>query len=124
MATEKVSNIPGNFITHRPSWREALVIAKEHAKTDADASYWQHEINAFDRSFDRLWELMRTSPTAEQQVIIDFALVGTAGPFPVVNGRVKLPDTTMQDLVHMLRPTYDAEQAAPKAVTRPLNDDE
>ena len=58
------------------------------------------------------------SPPADQQaaqVIIDFAQVGTAGPFPVVNGRVSLPDATMQDLVRMLRPTYEAEQAAPKA---------
>ena len=55
------------------------------------------------------------TPPAEQQVIIDFAQVGTAGPFHVVNGRVKLPDATMQDLARMLRPTYEAEQAAPKA---------
>ena len=54
------------------------------------------------------------TPPAEQQVIIDFAQVGTAGPFHVVNGRVKLPDATMQDLARMLRPTYEAEQAAPK----------
>lgn len=58
------------------------------------------------------------TPPAEQaaQVIIDFSQVGTAGPFPVVNGRVSLPDSTMQDLVRMLRPTYEAEQqAAPRA---------
>ena len=58
------------------------------------------------------------TPPAEQQaaqVIIDFSQVGTAGPFPVVNGRVSLPDATMQDLARMLRPTYEAEQqAAPK----------
>ena len=47
-------------------------------------------------------------PMAGQQVIIDFAQVGTAGPFPVVNGHVKLPDATMQDLARMLRPTYEA----------------
>ena len=55
------------------------------------------------------------TPPAEQQVIIDFVQVGTAGPFHAVNGRVKLPDATMQDLARMLRPTYEAEQAAPKA---------
>ena len=54
-----------------------------------------------------------------EQVIIDFAQVGTAGPFPVVNGRVSLPDATMQDLVRMLRPTYAAEQVAPKAAPQP-----
>ena len=46
------------------------------------------------------------------QVIINFPQVGTAGPFPVVDGRVSLPDSTMQDLVRMLRPTYEAEQQA------------
>ena len=51
------------------------------------------------------------------EIIIDFSQVGTAGPFPVVDGRVSLPDATMLDLVHMLRPTYEAQaqQAAPKA---------
>lgn len=55
------------------------------------------------------------TPPAEQQaaqVIIDFSQVGTAGPFPVANGRVSLPDATMQDLARMLRPTYEAEQQA------------
>lgn len=47
------------------------------------------------------------------QVIIDFAQVGTAGPFPVVDGRVQLSVDTMQDLVRMLRPTYEAEQPHP-----------
>lgn len=63
--------------------------------------------------------LERATPTAEQQVIIDFDQVGTAGPFHVVNGRVKLPDATMRDLARMLRPTYEAEQAAPKAAPAP-----
>ena len=69
-----------------------------------------------------VWDAMLAAsptPPAEQQatqVIIDFPQVGTAGPFPVVDGRVSLPDSTMQDLVRMLRPTYEAEQqAAPKA---------
>jgi hypothetical protein len=58
------------------------------------------------------------APAEQQaaQVIIDFSQVGTAGPFPVVNGRVSLPDATMLDLVHMLWPTYEAQaqQAAPQ----------
>ena len=66
------------------------------------------------------------TPPAEQQaaqVTIDFSQVGTAGPFPVVNGRVSLPDSTMQDLVRMLRPTYEAEQqAAPQPAPAPLSD--
>ena len=57
------------------------------------------------------------TPMAGQQVIIDFSQVGTAGPFPVVDGRVSLPDSTMQDLARMLRPTFESErQAQPGAV--------
>lgn len=120
MTTEKVLNIPGNFITHRPSWREALVIAKEHAKTEADASYWQHEINAFDRSFDRLWELMRTSPTAEQQIKKPNVVL----ELPDGDDRVaKVFFSEMKgDTLHLCITV--TEQAAPKAATGPLNDDE
>ncbi len=45
-------------------------------------------------------------------VVIDFAQIGSAGPFPVVNGRVSLPDATMKDLVRMLRPTFEAQAPA------------
>ena len=78
-------------------------------------------------AFDRLHahaeslaaRLLAASPTppAEQQaeqVIIDFSQVGTAGPFPVVDGRVSLPDSTMQDLARMLRPTFESERQATK----------
>lgn len=66
--TAPAGGIPGNFITHRASWREALETSKAHATGD-DVTYWDHELRAFDRSFDRLWELMQASPTppAEQQ---------------------------------------------------------
>ena len=58
------------------------------------------------------------------EIIIDFSQVGTAGPFPVVDGRVSLPDATMLDLARMLRPTYEAEQqAAPKAAPVELSAD-
>lgn len=50
--------IPGNFITHRPAWRNALEIAKAHAKGNG-VSYWEYELAVFDRSFDRLWALMQ-----------------------------------------------------------------
>ena len=62
------AGIPGNFITHRAAWREALETAK-FVSTGVDRSYWDHELAAFDRSFDRLWTLMqyapRPSPTAQ-----------------------------------------------------------
>ena len=67
LATQQ-AGIPGNFITHRAAWREALETAK-FVSTGVDRSYWDHELAAFDRSFDRLWALMQdaphTSPTAQ-----------------------------------------------------------
>ena len=86
--------------------------------------YSPANIEAWDKDDKWIADLLRqaesmltTSPTppADQQaaqVIINFPQVGTAGPFPVVDGRVSLPDSTMQDLVRMLRPTYEAEQQA------------
>lgn len=38
-------------------------------------------------------------------VTIDFQGLGTAGPFPVIDGRVTLPNATMDDLAHYLAPT-------------------
>ena len=55
------AGIPGNFITHRAAWREALETAKFFS-TGVDRSYWDHELAAFDRSFDRLWTLMQDAP--------------------------------------------------------------
>ena len=55
------AGIPGNFITHRAAWRGALETAK-FVSTGVDRSYWDHELAAFDRSFDRLWTLMRDAP--------------------------------------------------------------
>lgn len=46
------------------------------------------------------------------QVIVDFEQIGSAGPFPVVNGRVKLPEVTMVDLARMLKPTTDVQAQA------------
>lgn len=53
--------IPGNFITHRNAWRDALQKAYDAAMEAHDgdnASYWAHELVAFDESFDRLWAHM------------------------------------------------------------------
>ena len=55
------AGIPGNFITRRAAWREALETAK-FVSTGVDRSYWDHELAAFDRSFDRLWTLMQDAP--------------------------------------------------------------
>ena len=49
--------IPKNFATHRTAWRDAITecINVEIAKGNADqASYWEHELAAYDRSFARL----------------------------------------------------------------------
>jgi hypothetical protein len=56
------AGIPGNFITHRAAWRKALERCKITAANSEASSYWEHEIAAFDRSFDRLWTLMQDAP--------------------------------------------------------------
>lgn len=44
--------------THRQAWRSALEIAKRNGIVEPpdrdDKSYWQHEIDAFDRTFSAL----------------------------------------------------------------------
>lgn len=44
-----------DFVTHRASWREALVIARDSAKVSPpdtdDKAYWEHELRAYDRAF-------------------------------------------------------------------------
>lgn len=49
--------VPDDFISHKGSWREALLIAQKGAINDravSDADYWQHEIAAFDRAYAEL----------------------------------------------------------------------
>jgi hypothetical protein len=38
---------------------------------------------------------------AAQKVVVDFDQVGLAGPFSIINGRIKLPKETMQDMFRM-----------------------
>lgn len=40
--------------SHRSAWRDALAITQLCATTEADVSYWGHEIRAFNRTFDIL----------------------------------------------------------------------
>lgn len=51
--------LPHDVLTHRDAWREGLVTARDFAcegseQPDADRSYYQHELRAFDRTFDAL----------------------------------------------------------------------
>lgn len=68
-------HIPANFTTHRSAWRDALVKARDTAppKTDDsdEAAYWQHELDAYDRSFERLLsgEVIRRAEDLQQDSI-------------------------------------------------------
>jgi hypothetical protein len=49
--------IPANFTTHRSAWRDAItecINAETERRNHDSAAYWQHELEAFDRSFARL----------------------------------------------------------------------
>lgn len=48
-------------------------------------------------------------------VTIDFPQVGTAGPFKVIDGRMTLPDVTMNDLIHHARMGYVLASNSPSA---------
>lgn len=53
----KRMEIPQDVRTHREAWRKALENCRDEADAfynDPDVSYWEHELEAFDRTFDRL----------------------------------------------------------------------
>jgi NTP pyrophosphatase (non-canonical NTP hydrolase) len=56
-AKEALANIGelSDLLTHYNSWRKALIIARDNATPATvdsdDRSYWQHELNVFDRTF-------------------------------------------------------------------------
>jgi hypothetical protein len=50
-----------NFITHRETWRDALLIASQRPELDeSDRSFWKHELKAFDDSYDPATGLPKT----------------------------------------------------------------
>ena len=56
-----------DVVTHRASWRNAIILARDEASEgsedpDADRSYWNHELRAFDRTFDKLTRLIASAP--------------------------------------------------------------
>lgn len=53
--------ISHDLFTHKDNWRDAILIAYENSEFRPpdvdDKSYWQHELDAFDRVFKQLEEL-------------------------------------------------------------------
>lgn len=43
--------VPDDFFSHKDAWRNAIAHAKESSVIPDDKSYWQHELNAFDRAY-------------------------------------------------------------------------
>lgn len=39
-----------DLVSHYRAWRDALIAMRDNTKNDADRSYWNHEITAFDRT--------------------------------------------------------------------------
>lgn len=56
------NQIPLDFTSHRSAWRIAIKHAADSAVSIDDKSYWQHELNAFDKAFAAL---LNTSPDSE-----------------------------------------------------------
>lgn len=64
------AGVPADFITHRDAWRDGLNRAVRYAKDSDDASYWMHEVRAFDRAYAQLLAAAPSAPTqgAEREV--------------------------------------------------------
>lgn len=60
--------LPEDLFTHRSAWRRALGILRDIAEAD-DKSYWQHEIDAFDRTFSAIEALHPSANPAPMAVI-------------------------------------------------------
>ncbi len=64
-----------DLITHRASWRNALVIARDHAEVRDpdinDKAYWEHEIRAFDRTLGVLDRTAVVDAAAEPETNLD-----------------------------------------------------
>lgn len=54
--------LPIDLLTHREAWRTALELALTRAISSDDASYWQHELDTFDRVFSEL-ETIKNNPS-------------------------------------------------------------
>ena len=55
-----LSSLPDDLFSHRDAWRRGLGILRDLSEAD-DKPYWQHEINAYDRTFNALEALRATS---------------------------------------------------------------
>lgn len=80
----------------------------------AETAEWIMQVGEDLRGTDieQFRERLRPGAAAEG-ITIEFPCVGAAGPFPVVDGVVKLPDVTMNNLIHRARIGY---VLAPEAV--------
>lgn len=54
-----------DLLTHRDAWRTAMMMAQQSASREHDQdslSYWLHEINAFDQTFEQMLRLSGSEP--------------------------------------------------------------
>lgn len=51
---DRAQRVPDDFLSHRSAWRAAMVIAEGFAANEDDASYWRHELKAFDNAYSML----------------------------------------------------------------------
>lgn len=45
-----IGRIPHDYLTHHDSWREAIARMRDNVLNEADKSYWDHELRAYDRA--------------------------------------------------------------------------
>jgi dUTP pyrophosphatase len=71
-----------DVITHRNAWRGALEKCQAQNPTE-DTSYWEHEIRAFDRTFDKLHHLVSYRVPTQTEPSVRFKRLPNAGDHPI-----------------------------------------
>ena len=108
------SPLPDDFISHKDSWRSALVIAQEHAEQNGtdmdDKAYWAHEMAAFDRAYSELKagaSPQPVQPASERLLEIIAASYQIAGAYEApdyVLDVLASPTTATQEQIDALLP--------------------
>lgn len=68
---DRAQRVPDDFLSHRSAWRAAMVIAEGFAANEDDASYWRHELKAFDNAYS----MLASTPAPAQQEPMEAFLV-------------------------------------------------
>ncbi|CUA99375.1 hypothetical protein [Comamonas thiooxydans] len=106
------SLIPDEWVSKTPAAAPVVLPETDAAVTEVMGLVQDYFVTGMDKARStietKLRALLATATGLPAQVVVEFEQIGTAGPFPISNGRVQLPEVTMVDLARMLKPTIDS----------------